>query len=293
MSGRLSTRYLSPGAALLAAVLLAAALHAAQPSPTGRMPAKPKVQTPRLYIFDCGVIKNLNVQSFGFAPGQVKNNDAVVPCHLIVHPRGTLMWDTGVVPDEEIGTNAPGADRAGRPLGPQLAEIGYAPADIMYLALSHYHVDHAANANMFKGSTWLVRKAERDAMFDGKPLPATNTKNFSELRNTKAIILDKDEYDVFGDGTVVIKAAVGHTPGHQVLILKLAKTGTVMLAGDLYHFPEERFSDKTPSFEFNREQTLESRKMIEAYVQQRNVPSWIEHDFVAYSTRKKSPGYYE
>ena len=54
------------------------------------------------------------------------------------------------------------------------------------------------------------------------------------------IPLDKDEYDVFGDGTAIIKAAPGHTPGHQVLVLNLASTGKVMIAGDLYHYPPER-----------------------------------------------------
>jgi glyoxylase-like metal-dependent hydrolase (beta-lactamase superfamily II) len=253
----------------------------------------PAVQRLRLYIFDCGVIKNLNPKTFGFEVGQLANNDAAVPCHLIVHPKGTLVWDTGVVPDEQIGTGAPGADRAGKPLKAQLAAVGYAPTDITYLALSHYHIDHAANTNMFKGSTWLVRKAERDAMFADKPPAVANASHYSALRDSKTIILDKDEYDVFGDGQVVIKAAVGHTPGHQVLLLKLARTGPVMLAGDLYHFPEERFTDKVPTFEFSKDQTLGSRAAIEAYVKQKGMQLWIEHDFVANSKLKKSPQYYE
>ena len=49
-------------------------------------------------------------------------------------------------------------------------------------------------------------------------------------RNHPVSLLDGD-YDVFGDGSVVIKAAYGHTPGHQVLYLKLPRTGPVLLAG--------------------------------------------------------------
>ena len=60
---------------------------------------------------------------------------------------------------------------------------------------------------------------------------------YTELKNSKSIVLDKDEHDVFGDGRVVIKSAPGHTPGHQTLILGLAATGRVMLSGDLYHYP--------------------------------------------------------
>src|SRR5262249_35624184 len=104
---------------------------------------------------------------------------------------------------------------------------------------------------------------------------------------------DKDEYDVFGDGKVVIKSAPGHTPGHQVMILKLAKTGRIMLAGDLYHFQEERFSDKVPTFEFSREQSLASRAMIEAYIKRTGTQLWIEHDAVHTATLMKSPQYYD
>src|SRR5262245_37034323 len=87
----------------------------------------------------------------------------------------------------------------------------------------------------------------------------------SALKNSRAIILvNIDEFDVFGDGTVVIKRAPGHTPGHQVLIVKLPKTGPVMLAGDLYHFPEERPAQLVPRIEFDKEQSRTSRVAIEA-----------------------------
>jgi len=117
-----------------------------------------------------------------------------------------------------------------KPLLPQLAAFGYRPENITYIAFSHYHFDHTANANAFAGSTWLVHAAERDAMF------AASNKDqsaYNRLRNSKTVILPNSDYDVFGDGTVVIKYAPGHTPGHQVLALKLPKTGPVLIAGDL------------------------------------------------------------
>jgi N-acyl homoserine lactone hydrolase len=267
--------------------------HGSSAPPKSRPAA---VQTLRLYVIDCGAIKNMNTQTWGFEPDEIAQPHAAVVCHLIVHPKGTLVWDTGVVPDELIGSGAPGSDRATKPLKDQLAAIGYTAADITYLALSHYHTDHAANSNAFNGSTWLVRKAERDWMFAEKPPPVGNRSHWSTLRTSKTIILDKDEYDVFGDGKVVIKAAVGHTPGHQVLILQLAKTGPVMLAGDLYHFPEQRqqrYSDRVPTFEFDVKQSLASRAAIEAYVKKTGTSLWIEHDFAANSKLRKSPEYYE
>jgi Metallo-beta-lactamase superfamily len=107
-----------------------------------------------------------------------------------------------------------------------MAEIGYAPEDIKYLALSHLHADHTANANDFAGSTWLVHQNERDAMFGGPRVPGSfQPANFAKLKDSKTIILTEKDYDVFGDGTVVIKYAPGHSPGHQILFLRLKESG--------------------------------------------------------------------
>ena len=130
-------------------------------------------------------------------------------------------------------------------------------------------------------------------MFAAKPPALVDPKDYSELKDSKTIILTKDEYDVFGDGKVIIKSAPGHTPGHQVLILKLAKTGPVMLAGDLYHYPEERKLNRVPTFEYNKEQSLASRAMIEEYCKKTGTQLWIEHDYVHNSKLRKSPKYYD
>ena len=254
-------------------------------------------KTLRLYVFDCGVIKGLDPALFNFKREEVAETSFAVPCYLIVHPKGTLMWDVGVIPDSAFKDDGQpvtqGPSTATRTLKSQLAEIGYSPSDITYLAHSHYHSDHIANSNEFAGSTWLVRKVERDAMFAAKPPALVDPKDYSELKNSKTIILTKDEYDVFGDGKVIIKSAPGHTPGHQVLILRLAKTGPVMLAGDLYHYPEERKLNRVPTFEYNKEQSLASRAMIEEYCKKTGTQLWIEHDYVHNSKLKKSPQYYD
>src|SRR5215469_4912422 len=251
----------------------------------------------RLYVFDCGVIKGLDPALFNFKREEVKTTDFAVPCYLIVHPKGTLVWDVGVIPDSAFQEDGQpvtqGPSTATRTLKSQLAEIGYAPADITYLAHSHYHGDHIANSNEFAGSTWLVRPVERDAMFAEKPPALVDPKNYDQLKNAKTVLITTDEYDVFGDGKVIIKSAPGHTPGHQVLILHLKRTGSVMLAGDLYHYPEERGSGRVPTFEYNKEQSLASRAMIEDYVKKTHTQLWIEHDFLANSKLKKSPQYYD
>jgi glyoxylase-like metal-dependent hydrolase (beta-lactamase superfamily II) len=114
-----------------------------------------------------------------------------------------------------------------------MAEIGYAPGDITHLAFSHFHWDHVGNANLFAGATWLVPQSEREMMFAEPPSPRTEPANFSALKTSRTVDVAANDHDVFGDGTVVIKATPGHSPGHQVLFVKLARTGPIVLSGDL------------------------------------------------------------
>ncbi len=268
--------------------------------PSGVMAQQPKPQAPqalRLYVFDGG---SLNIPDT--TPYRLKKEDLAttymsVACFLVVHPKGTLIWDSGAVPDSGFkpggGSGTLRYATATKPLEGQLAEAGYKPADITYLALSHFHWDHVGNSNLFAGSTWLVTKAERDIMFSDPPSPRTEPQNYSALRNSKTVILTKNDYDVFGDGTVVIKAAPGHSPGHQVLFLKLPKTGPVLLSGDLYHYPEERKLNLVPTTEFNAEQTAVSRAAIEAFLKKTGAQLWIQHDFNGNAKLRKAPNYYD
>jgi glyoxylase-like metal-dependent hydrolase (beta-lactamase superfamily II) len=265
----------------------------------------PKVKTARLYVMDCGL---LNIDPEGVARYHVTEKEAgetrmPVPCFLVVHPKGTLIWDTGVIPDADVRKAAPKAALydvnsvshavVSRTLESQLAALGFSPRDITYVSVSHAHKDHTANLNQFASSTWLVRPAEREFMW--KPNnERVEPKFYNQLEHSKSISLDKDEYDVFGDGTVVIKAAPGHTPGHQVLVLNLAKTGRVMVAGDLYHYPPERtFQRKPPDNEFSVEQSVASRALVEEYLKKTSTAIWIEHDFRANAKLKKAPAFYE
>ncbi len=249
----------------------------------------------RVYLFDCGLIKGEDPLTYGLKKNDVKDPDMVVPCYLIVHPKGTLMWDAGAIPDSEFKTTQPATLRydtdtitSPRPLLPQLTALGYPPQTITYVAFSHYHFDHIANANAFAGSTWLVHAAEREAMFAASPKQQSA---YSQLRHSKTLILPNTDYDVFGDGTVVIKYAPGHTPGHQVLALKLPKTGPVLIAGDLWHYVAERKASEAPQGEANRQQTLASRAAMETYLKQSGAQLWIEHDPRTFQRLKKAPNY--
>jgi glyoxylase-like metal-dependent hydrolase (beta-lactamase superfamily II) len=175
----------------------------------------------------------------------------------------------------------------------ELKKAGRRPADVNYLALSHHHWDHTANANAFAGSTWLVPPAERQAMFAEKPGGTVRPATYDRLRTSKSVAITAAEHDVFGDGTVIIKSAPGHTVGHQVLYVKLPKTGGVLLSGDLYHYPQERTMNKYPTFEFNVDQTRASRAGVEAFMMRTGAQLWIQHDLTAHAKLRKAPQFYE
>jgi len=258
-------------------------------------PAPPA--TPRIYIFDNGAIKGLDPKLFNFERQELKEVDFIDVSYLIVHPRGTLMFDSGEIADAELkgGPITKGVMSADKPLLPQLAAAGYKPADVNFFALSHYHGDHTGNANEFAGATWIVQKAERDFMFAANHPEGTiiDVASFSKLKDAKTKVLNDENFDVFGDGTVVLMSAPGHTPGHQVLAVKLAKRGLVVLAGDLYHYPEERTTGRTPSFEFNAEQSKASRAKIEQFVKDNKAELWIEHDIATHGKLPRSPQFVE
>jgi len=296
-------RFRTTLATLIAALTIATVMSVTRPALYAQARTAPVPI--RLYVFDGGTLES-DPARYELTKEDVKVTQLSVAAYLIVHPKGLLMWDTEAVPDSEwMPTGSPVRQRLvladgqerfvtiARPLGAQLQAAGHKPADITYLALSHYHWDHTANAGMFAGATWLVRQIERDAMFSDKATGTSRPQTYAALKNSKTIIITTDEHDVFGDGTVILKAAPGHTPGHQVLYVNLPETGPVVLSGDLYHYQAERTMGKYPTFEFDKNQTRVSRAAVDTFLTKTKARLWIQHDLTAHTALKKAPQYYQ
>ena len=101
------------------------------------------------------------------------------------------------------------------------------------------------------------------------------------------------DHDVFGDGSVRIISAPGHTQGHQTLLVALANTGKIMLSGDLYHFEVSRTLRRTPEFNTDSQQTLASMDRVERLLESENATLWIEHNHKLSESLKKAPAYYD
>jgi glyoxylase-like metal-dependent hydrolase (beta-lactamase superfamily II) len=197
--------------------------------------------------------------------------------YVISHPKGNLMWDAGL--PEQLVVAEPFHEPSGvfavqRPdsLVNQLKSINFKIEDFKYFAMSHSHFDHTGHANYMKNATWLVQENEYNSVA-GDSLKKKNPA-VAELTKVKKL---NGDYDVFGDGTVVIKYMPGHTVGHQILYLDLGLEKPILLTGDLYHFKENRTKKGVPSFNYDVKQTLESMNKFEAFAKEKNAEVIIQH----------------
>ncbi len=242
-------------------------------------PVKPAV---KLYALNGGSILVNKLEAFSqdtTYTGQTKQfTDAY---YVVSHPKGNLIWDTGL-PDalviEKPFTEPSGTFTLQRPdsIKNQLSKIGFKPEDFKYISLSHSHFDHTGNANYFKDATWLVQESEYNFVTnDSAKVKDPDSYNaIKELTKVKTL---QGDFDVFGDGTVVIKSMPGHTIGHQVLYLELENGKNVLLSGDLYHFEENRTHKRVPSFNYSVEQTLKSMAQFETFAKEKNAEVIIQH----------------
>ncbi|AKF86160.1 Glyoxylase, beta-lactamase superfamily II [Myxococcus fulvus] len=252
----------------------------------------------RLYALDCG---RIDIPDMGFfkdgSPPNGQPGTLPVSCFLIRHPKGALLWDTGL--DDAISKSPDGVtDAVGmrvhvqRGLQAQLAQLGLKPSDVTYVGFSHLHADHAGNANAFPGATWLVQRKEL-AWANATPTPlGVDATKFSAWREAKVESLD-GEHDVFGDGRVRILSTPGHTPGHQSLRVTLPKSGTLVLSGDLCHTRENWERHGVPGFNTSREETLASIGQVEALLTHSHGRFIIQHATEDLRALPAFPGYLE
>ena len=250
-------------------------------------PVSPDAGVDRLYVMDCG--HNAALDQSRWSPGvnvgkpiELSDN-----CYLIRHGRQWLLWDTGYpdkVADKPVTTPVGTATRA-KTLAAQLAEVGVKPVDIQWVAVSHTHGDHVGNVDLFPQATLLIQKAELDWAFaPAKPAP------FRRERPVRAL---EGDLDVFGDGSVTILSTPGHTPGHQSLLVRLPRTGWVVLSGDLAHFRDNWEQRRVASMNTSAEQTQVSMQRVAQILEAKHAQLWINHDEAQSAGQRHAPAFYD
>ena len=196
----------------------------------------------------------------------------VFSCYLVKHGNQYLLWDTGhamtmpnVAPKESIVD--------------QLAKLNVKPEQINFVGISHYHADHTGQVASFPKALLLIGQNEWNAITAPTPAQGVNFKPFEGwIKGENKVEPVATDKDVFGDGSVMVLRAPGHTPGHQALLVKLAQTGPVILSGDAVHFRENLESDGVPWFNYDRAQTVASIERMKKIAANLKGQIIIQHD---------------
>ena len=268
----------------LAAVSLALSGHAA-------MAQSEKSGVERLYVLNCGEGTAGDISRWTPGLNEGKTMDFVDSCYLIKHAKGWFLWDTGIADAVAAMPNGltpadPKAVTWRRPktLAAQLEQLGLKPDDVKTMAVSHTHPDHTGNVELFPQAMLYVQKAEYD--WPG----ANNEPRFKPSHPVELLAGDKD---VFGDGSVTILSTPGHTPGHQSLLVKLPKTGAVVLSGDAVHFKDNWDNRRVPGMNVNKDQTAASMQKIADTLGKEKGQLWINHDKAQRDSQKMAPEFYD
>ena len=168
-----------------------------------------------------------------------------IGCFLIAHPRGRLLFDTGLHCEtltrmlerygEERAKRFGVHSKAGDDVVSQLARLGLTPADVPLVANSHWHFDHCGGNEFFPAATILVQKREMEAarslevLAQGRYRPSP--KDYDHPLRYQAV---DGEHDVFGDGSVLLIPSYGHTPGHQSLLVRRGRERLLFTADACY-----------------------------------------------------------
>lgn len=238
----------------------------------------------KLWRLDCGAaqVNDLNVFNDTRAFPPKTRMQLTSSCYLIKHGDAYMLWDTGFgtsLKGAKTNDSAPISATLSVTIPEQLAKIGVKPEDIAIIGISHYHFDHIGQAGAFPQAKLLIGKGDYDSLAATPPkngADPTSLKNwFGGPGKSEAVAGDKD---VFGDGSVTMIDLPGHTPGHHALLVRLARTGNVLLSGDQVHLRENLPINGVPTFNYDRAQTLASYDRMKQLITNTKALFIIQHD---------------
>jgi N-acyl homoserine lactone hydrolase len=292
----MTSKHLTTAVALLAGLLSSTALMA---------------QDLKLYAFSSGA---LTLGKGFLVNGAPMEPPIQVPVgfYVIKHPKGNVLFDTGN--NDKIITDPSYWGAAFTALKPvntpdvaidtQLKKIDLTPDDMTYVVVSHLHLDHGGNVAKFPKSTIVVQKSEIQNFFwpepgtganyilgDVLPLRGNSTPSANAV---KMLQLDGD-YDLFGDGTLVVKRWVAHTPGSQMMTVRLKNTGLTILTGDNVYFRENVEKNIPPStgLVYSTSGFFSAFEWIRRQMATEKANFFTAHDPDAFKAMKKAPEFYD
>lgn len=247
----------------------------------------------RLHAMTCGCLTCDLSQLMEGGQGAIT---VPIPSYLIEHPKGTVLFDTGMHPDCQHDPASRVAAQItrhfrfeygkGEDVSARLREIGRAPENIDLIVNSHLHFDHAGGNACIPNATVVVQRSEWQAGMDPDSVAALgfNPRDYDLGHKVKQV---DGEYDLFGDGRVVLLPTPGHTPGHQSLKLRL-DSGEVVLAADACYLCRTLRDRRLPPAAYDREQMLQSLDRL-ARLEAGGARIFFGHDPEFWSSLQQAP----
>ncbi len=235
----------------------------------------------QLWRLDCGTSRVDNLQQLSDTYNYAGQSRTLTSsCYLLRHNDELMLWDTGF-PLKFL--KAPLTEDQGvtleRSLTDQLAQINIKPDDIDKVAISHYHYDHVGQASQFPKATLVIAKDDLTAL-EQTPLPPYADRQALSpwLEGNSPIEPISGDYDVFGDGTVMMMDMPGHTAGSHALLVRLPESGSVLLSGDTVHFSEQLTNNNVPPFNVDRAKSLASMARLSGIADNLPATLIIQHE---------------
>ena len=245
----------------------------------------------KLYIFDGGHAHLPDMNHL--TPDRNVGKPVTIPIlmFLIEHPKGLVLFDTGV------DTDRPGDPflqaLPERRVDRQMKGLGYRPEDVRYVILSHLHLDHVGCVPLFPDATFIVRRQELRAAW--WPDAYERGYDFDSLMRTRHLVYlqpgNEEVFDVFEDGSLVCIDTKGHTEGHQSLVVTLPESGRIVLAGDAAQVAENLSDKVPPGLCWNSQLAVEAIQKLQ-HMQAQGALVILGHELSALETLRLAPDYY-
>lgn len=208
----------------------------------------------RIRGFCCGW---LEMDRAGLISGDEGTMRIPIPAYLIEHAGLTILFDAGLPPElrdsdsERAREIAPffGCDLPpGTNLVERLRSCGIEPGDVDMVVLSHMHFDHVGGSSLVLDAELVVQRAEWEAAVADVAGDQYMRADVDVERPRR--LLD-GEWDIFGDGRVVVTVTVGHTAGHQSLRIITDDPRELILCGDACYLRRSLDTRSLPTSSFD------------------------------------------
>ena len=244
-------------------------------------PPQSEPQPQRLYLLP---IENTTVSLGGSRYG-------MVVCYLVQTSDGrNILVDSGIPADYQPPPGAPAHTHETNVVA-RLAELGLRPDDIDLLVCTHFDVDHAGYHDTFTHAELVVQRAHYELARSGHPRYAPTRAHWDHPALHYRLV-DGDAELVPG---VTLLETSGHASGHQSVLVRLPRTGPVLLAADAVVlarlFTPERHA--WPLDDDEEQLRASTRKLLALVAREPVALVVFGHDAEQWQTLKTAPDYYE